>query len=193
MKSKEKEKVVKVQPKDSDSMFVNELTSRKEVGVQDNRCVATMNAEKKQTGESISAVLDKLVDAVDSVAGKLGGIESRLTAIEEEVSLPKMEHQDTIAHAYPDVPLIQEQNQITDSDLDAQSKKKRMCEKGPSCREVYVIRSVNNWGSLSDKTVIERKVKPAATVMMAEAGVLLQAEGPSGEQSIGAEYTTVAC
>ena len=54
----------------------------------------------------MSPVLGKLVRAVDSVAEKLGGIETRLTALEEEVWWPKTEHQDAVVCLYPDEPLF---------------------------------------------------------------------------------------
>ena len=84
MKSKEKKKSIKSGNKDTDVALVNELASRKEVGAQDNLCTSVPQPEKKQGGDMINTVLERLVGAVDSVNGKLGGIETRLNTLEAE-------------------------------------------------------------------------------------------------------------
>ena len=76
---------MKVGNKDNDSTLTNELASRKEVGSQDNLCTSVPQPKKRQGGETINSKLERLVGAVDSVTGKLGGIESRLNTLEAEI------------------------------------------------------------------------------------------------------------
>ena len=67
----------------------NEATSHCEVGVQDSMCiVAPQQGEPQTMPESVSSVLDKLVNAVNGVAGKIGSIETRLSSLGGEVRHP---------------------------------------------------------------------------------------------------------
>ena len=62
----------------------NECKSQTEVSIQDSGCdVITQSSQSEATSKDSNVrILDKLVAAVDSMAGKLGDIESRFIWLE---------------------------------------------------------------------------------------------------------------
>ena len=61
----------------------------KTTGKLDSPCLVTAQAAPvTAVGESVTSVLDKLVYAVDGVAGKIGNLETRLTSLEGQVRRP---------------------------------------------------------------------------------------------------------
>ena len=186
MKGKDKEKVKTTGKLDGSS----EATSRKEVGVQDSPClVAAQAAPVTVVGESVSSVLDKLVYAVDGVAGKIGNLETRLTSLEGQVRRPVSGEAIIVDSDEPTfgqqlgqgarpkirkVRTVASDVEMVDSDIEKGKRKKRQDRKQTHTVKTMSQEYAQKLSKVADQTIIEKRNKPAESMTLADAGLLSQ-------------------
>ena len=186
MKGKDKEKVKTTGKLDGSS----EATSRKEVGVQDSPCLVTaQDAPVTAVGESVTLVLDKYLYAVDSVVGKIGNLETRLTSLEGQVrrqvsgeAIIVDSDEPTFGQqlgqgAKPKIRKVRtaaSDIEIVDSDIEKGKRKKRQDRKQTHTVKTMSQEYAQKLSKVTDQTIIEKRNKPAESMTLADAGLLSQ-------------------
>ena len=134
MKNKDKGKMTREQ---SDTLTPNKSISHREVGVQDNPCMAIVVIAEASGQEGITSVLGKLVPVVDNMVGKVGEIEVRFVRLEDETheqntqqgavltTLTYLEKNAKSKHSYRHVRQVANDVEVVDSDNDNKTQKKK--------------------------------------------------------------------
>ena len=169
----------------------------KEVGVQDSGCDTVVQQPRCEGpgAEGTTGVLDKLVAAVDTVAGKLGHIEERLVRLEEQKPgmVARAIGQDNIVDSDEPVftgvsQVISKQRQrktrqvfsdadITESDMDSKTRKKKKSERKVSHTVTTIPADYSQkLNKYTGQTIVEKRPAPADQMLLNEANLLSQKE-----------------
>ena len=197
MKTKDKDKGRMATIK-SDILTPSESTSRKEVGVQDSACttIPSGTTPSKAATEVTPAVLDKLVVAVDSVAGKLSSMENRLIRLESQAVTPRNQlaagagistDPDEPYFMSADQPVVKPKHRrikqvasdvdTVESDSNAKSRKKKRPEK----KATHAVKTltqdeVHLLSKSVDKTLVQKQPMPLEGAALTDVGLLTQRE-----------------
>ena len=194
MKNKDKEKG-KMASSKAENLTPSECVSRKEVGVHDSTCttVPAGAASSSTSADATTTMLDKLVVAVDTVAGKLSYMENRLLKLETESVAPQRQEMSLAGVLTdPDEPFFVEQAQsvvktkhchvrqvVSDADAlesDAKSRKKKHSDKKTGHAIKTLTQEAQVLSRAVDKIVVERRSLPTEGPLLGEVGILTQRE-----------------
>ena len=172
---------------------INEVVSRKEVGAPDNPVVISEGETQPVVNQSnTDHMLDRLVQMVDRVAGKFGGLEQRLAQLESDsVANSQVQKNFLTTPADAEEPRFAEplgqgtkpkmrktrvgpsDDEVIESDNESRTKKKKRAEKKTGhAIKVVPQEYLNKLAKCTDRTVVEKRPKPAETMTLAEAGLL---------------------
>ena len=194
MRTRDKAKIIMASKSDS---VANETASRKEVGAQDNPVVISEGESQPGASQNnTELMLDRLVQMVDGVAGKIGVLEQRLTQLEGDAGerapvggdiLPPRTETDEPrfgeAGVYRAKPKVKKSRttvsdfEIVESNVEGRTKKKKKAEKKAGhAIKVIPQEYMQKLSKCVDRTVVEKRAKPAESMTLMEAGLLTTQE-----------------